>query len=230
MPSPRRGTVYRLDGGSVGLYGVLVLTNDVWNRRMRTVGVVPVRAAASESLWEPIVALEPHIQTRVGFLASLPAERLIEARFVLTADQIRPVEAALADILALTDLCATPAMEPPLVPGLADYPRWGEVYYAGPPIHGQVKRYAVVSRDDWNARAPVAIAVRTTSQDKSWGRAFPAILGGSARACCGDATTLVRGRFDLSGRPSPATLSFEDMVRVAWGLADVFELGRAPRD
>src|SRR5438132_1402714 len=113
MPVIRRGTVYRFAGGSPDLYGALVLTNDVWNRRMATVGVVPVReAASSDSAFEPIFAQEPGLQARVGFLAAQPRERLQEARFVLAADQLARVAAALSDLLAAPDLGATPPRAP----------------------------------------------------------------------------------------------------------------------
>jgi mRNA-degrading endonuclease toxin of MazEF toxin-antitoxin module len=224
MPAGRRGTVYRLAGGSAELYGALVLSNDVWNRRMSTVGVVPVRApSASNAPWEPRFSERPRLCARVGYLASLPAERLLEARFVLSSDQLELVGDALADLLVLPELCETPPALPAPVPG-----RWGEIYYAGPPIGGQVKRFVVVSRDRWNARSGSAIVVRTTSQPKSWGTAFPAIESGAARACCGDAAAVPRARFDLTRRPRPAALDLEDMARVARGLADVFDLELSP--
>ena len=227
MPLALRGTVYRFAGGSPDLYGALVLTNDVWNRRMATVGVAPVRATASaDSLWEPVFSREPDLQARVGFLAAQPKERLLESRFVLAPDQLARVGSALADLLASPDLTATPPSPPKSVPGPADYPRWAEVYCAGPPIAGQVKRYVVVSRDQWNGATASAVAVRTTSQPKAWGVAFPAIEGGAARACCGDATAIPGRRFDLTNRPFPPSLDLEDMARVARGLADVFDLER----
>jgi mRNA-degrading endonuclease toxin of MazEF toxin-antitoxin module len=230
MPLLVRGTVYRFAGGSSDLYGALVLTNDVWNRRMATVGVVPVRAPASPaSPWEPVFSREPSLQARVGFLTAQPKERLLEARFVLPPEQLARVADALSDLLGLSELAATPPGAPSSVPGAADYPRWAEVYYAGPPVAGQVKRYVVVSRDHWNAANASAVAVRTTSQPKTWGVAFPAIQHGNARACCGDATAIPRGRFDLASRPSPPSLELEDMVRVARGLGDVFELDVSSR-
>ena len=225
MPLVLRGTVYRFAGGSSDLYGALVLTNDVWNRRMATVGVVPVRAPASPgSPWEPVFSREPGLQARVGFLAAQPKERLLEARFVLAPEQLARVADALSDLLPLSELGGTPPGAPRSVPGVTEYPRWAEIYYAGPPVAGQVKRYVVVSRDHWNAANASAVAVRTTSQPKTWGVAFPPIQRGAARACCGDATAIPRGRFDLTSRPSPPSLELEDMVRVAQGLADVFEL------
>lgn len=225
MPVVRRGTVHRLAGGSAGLYGVLVLTNDVWNRRMGTVGVVPIRPAAGPgSLWEPVFADQPVLQARVEFLAALPSSRLLEPRFVLPVDDLGRVADALGDLLALPGLCAVPPVPPSPVPGPTAYPRWGEIYYVGPPISGQVKRHLVVSRDEWNATTPSAVVVRTTSQPKRWGSAFPPIEGGAARACCGDATNLGRAHVDMVGRPSPPALDLADMARVARGVADVFEL------
>lgn len=224
MPSAQRGTVYRFSGGSPKLVGVLVLTNNVWNRRMNTVGVVPVRMPVSpDSIWEPVCLGEPRLQARVGYLTSRPRERLEEAIFTLSHDQVAQIGAALADLLAIRDLTADPASVPVAPSGTINYPRWSEVYYVGPPIVGQIKRYVVVSRDHWNAASGSAITVRTTSQQKNWGAAFPPIEAGAARACCGDATALPRPRFDFVRRPSPAVLDFDDMVNVARGLADVFD-------
>ena len=126
MPVVRRGTVYRLTGGSAGLYAVLVLTNDVWNRRMGAVGVVPIRPAAGPgSLWEPVFADQPVLQARVGFLAVLRRSRPLEARFVLAADDLDRVADTRGHLLALPGLCAAPPVPPPPVPGPISYPRCG---------------------------------------------------------------------------------------------------------
>lgn len=128
MPLARRGTIYRFDGGSSDLYGALVLTNDVWNRRMASIGVVPVRLATDVgSLWEPVVAAEPRLQARIGFLAAQPKERLLEARFVLAPDQLTRAASALAELFAWPDLAAMPPVPPKPVSGPADYPAWAEV-------------------------------------------------------------------------------------------------------
>ena len=225
MSLAHRGTIYRLQGGSAHLFGVLVLSNNVWNRRMGTVGVVPVRAPVSaDSVWEPIFSSAPALQARVGYLASLSRERLLEARFVLAPDQLAPVEQGLTDLLALADLQRTPPETPSAPNGSVTYPKWSEIYYAGPVINGQRKRYIVVSRDHWNAAGGVAIGVRTTSQDKTWGAAFPRIESGAARACRGDATVFPMAGYDLEGRLNPASLEVSDMVSVARGIADVFDL------
>src|SRR5438552_663220 len=118
MPVVLRGTVYRFAGGSRDLYGVLVLTNDVWNRRMGSVGVVPVREPVGpDSAFEPIFSSDPGLQARVGYLAAQPTERLQESRFVLAPDQVARVAAALSDLLVVPDLTATPPRAPISVPG-----------------------------------------------------------------------------------------------------------------
>ncbi len=222
----RQGTVYRLEGGSPDLYGVLVLTNDVWNRRMATVGVVPVRARRDpETIWTPSFG-NPPLQVSVGFLASLPGRLFQEIRLVLDADERGKVARSLADLLAIEALCADPPAAPPAVAGAGRFPRWGQIYYAGPRVGQsmQTKRYVVVSDERWNALGRGAIAVRTTTQQKSWGEAFPSIEGGLARACCGDATVIPANQFDFHGRPQPGALSLDDMVAIARGLSDVFDL------
>lgn len=222
----RRGTVYRLDGGSRDLYGVLVLTNDTWNRRMNTVGVVPVRAPREpDSIWTPHLR-ESRLQASVGFLASFPASQLLEIRLVLEEDERDKVAQGLADLLHLESLCNSHPDAPPPVAGVGLFPRWSEIYYAGPPVGptGQTKRYVVVSDERWNALGRGALAVRTTTQQKIWGEAFPMIEGGAARACCGDATVFPPTAFDLRNRPRPSSLSLDDMVAIAHGLCDVFDL------
>lgn len=194
---------------------------------MRTVGVVPVRAVERpESRWDPIISHDPPLQVSVGFLASRSTESLLETRLVLDEAQLRLVGRGLADVLLLPDLIPAPAVVPPRLPGGSGYPRWSEVYYAGPRVgvEGQVKRYVVVSDDRWNAARGASIGVRTTTQNKPWGDAFPSIEGGKARACCGDATVFPHHLFNLRERPRPAFLSVDDMIAIARGLVDVFDL------
>jgi len=194
---------------------------------MRTVGVVPVRAIERiESIYDPIISRDPPLQVSVGFLSSRAIENLLETRLVLDADQLHAVGYGLSELLLVDDLGVRPLSVPHRLPGVSVYPRWGEVYYAGPRVgvEGQVKRYVVVSDDRWNATQVSAIAVRTTTQNKRWGDAFPLIEGGGARACCGDATVLPHNLFDLRNRPRPAYLSLDDMASVARGLRDVFDL------
>ena len=222
----RRGTVYQLEGGSPGLFGVLVLTNDTWNRRMGTVGVVPLRAPRDpDSAWTPWLGTTP-LQASVGFLASFPTSLLGEIRLVLDPEDIAKVTQSLANLLHLESLCDDPPIAPRSVVGAEPLPRWGEIYDAGPPVgeSKQTKRYVVVSDERWNTMGRGAIAVRTTTQPKAWGTAFPVIEEGLARACCGDATVLPNAQFDLRSRPRPSSLSLDDMVAIAHGLCDVFDL------
>ena len=222
----RRGTVYQLAGGSENLFGVLVLTNDTWNRRMKTVGVVPVRAPReADSVWTPRFREYP-LQAFIGFLASFPASRLLESRHVLDDMELSRATQGLADLFHLDSLLDNPPVAPPAVAGTGHFPRWSEIYYAGPPVgpNRQTKRYVVVSDERWNALGRGAIAVRTTSQQKTWGDAFPIIESGAARACCGDATVFPPTMFNLRDRPRPSSLSLDDMVVIARGLCDVLDL------
>jgi hypothetical protein len=115
---------------------------------------------------------------------------------------------------------------PPTPPGPVTYPAWSQIYY-GPPYQGQNKRYVVVSHDLHNRTTGRPIVVRTTSQPKRDHPSFPAIEGGSARACCGDAVALAER--DLRCRPGdhrpvPASLSLTDMVAIARGMAETHGL------
>jgi mRNA-degrading endonuclease toxin of MazEF toxin-antitoxin module len=222
----RRGTVYRLEGSSRSLVGVLVLTNDVWNRRMRAVGVVPIRQPTEpDTIWTPHVGALAY-QASVGFLANLPTDLLMETRLVLDQAETDKVAAGLADLLHLEGLCREPPDPPLSMVGSRRFPRWSEIYYAGRPVGAasQTKRYVIVSDERWNALGKGAIAVRTTTQSKSWGAAFPSIEEGRARACCGDATVFPSHQFDYDGRPNPASLLLADMVSIARGLCDVFDI------
>ncbi|MGH2458939.1 MAG: hypothetical protein ACRDIY_08730 [Chloroflexota bacterium] len=149
-----------------------------------------------------------------------------EIRLVPDPGEFEKVGRGLADLLHLESLCDDPPVAPPPVAGAHPIPRWGEIYDAGPPIGPtrQTKRYVVVSDERWNAMGRGAIAVRTTTRQKAWGEAFPSIEGRAARACRGDATVFPVTQFDMRRRPQPSSLSLDDMVAIARGLCDVFDL------
>jgi mRNA-degrading endonuclease toxin of MazEF toxin-antitoxin module len=167
---------------------------------------------------EGLVAVLPNV-------LAIPKGRLGAERRQMTETEMIKVRVGLTELLALTYLRRrTPVNAPAPGGSTVDYPRWGEIYYAGPLIDGIRKRYVVVSNDFWNQQPDrIHLVVRTTSQNKSPGTAFPEIEHGAARACCGDLTSFRSASFDMLGRPTPERLDLADMVRVANGLAEVLD-------
>lgn len=218
----RRGVVYEYPGSSE-IAGVVVLTNDDWNDRMEEIGVVPVRQPISEAIPDlhPIVSEAPPLQAIAGRLLSIDKSVLGRPVVVLDDQRLALVEDLLCDILALDELCRSEPRRPSLPKGIVDYPLWGEIYYAGEPIGGEYKRWVVVSTDGWNRSSRTSILVRTTSQKRRSGAEFPSIQKGEARACCGDATTMLASRVQVRGkRPKPERLNTRDMAAVAEGLVE----------
>lgn len=224
--SIQRGTVYQLHGASPDLVGVLVLTNDAWNRAMDDVVVLPLRAPRAEaSLLAPIVSETPALQTICGHPGTFPRDRLGRPLLVAAPERLAEVEECLCELLLLRELLGPRPERPRPLPGPVTYPRWGEVYYiVGQRYGGQRKRYVVVSRDGWNHADGTAIAVRTTSQPHRHGDVFPAIQQGRASACCADAAAFSARRFDYRDRPNPYYLSLTDMAAIARGLVAAFAL------
>ncbi|MBI4493591.1 MAG: hypothetical protein HY690_12445 [Chloroflexi bacterium] len=205
------------------------MTSDDWNERMLEVGVVPLHASTGKvTALAPLVCDAPPLQALPGRLVSVAKEALGGARLVLDERQMARVEDALCEVLALRGLCREPPARPRSPSGPVSYPRWGEVYYvAGQNIGGERKRYVVVSNDFWNSASESVIAVRTTTAARRWGLEFPAIQRGAARACCGDAASLVTRHFNLRQRPQPEWLTTEDMAAIARGLVETHQLHAA---
>ena len=191
---------------------------------MSSVGAVPIRPGRVNML-RPAVSDGDLVAVLPNVLA-IPKSKLGPERRQLTEAEMVRVKLGLKEILAMSYLRRpVPTNAPSPGGSLIDYPRWGEIYYAGPLVNGTRKRYVVVSNDFWNQQPDgIHLVVRTTSQLKSHGVAFPEIEGGAARACCGDITSFRSASFDMVGRPDPERLDLADMVRVANGLAEVLDL------
>lgn len=206
--------------------GVLVLTNDIWNARMSSIGGVLVALTG---------AVDP-LSVRLGstgglalpsLVMSLPRPMLGDAFYRSTPAELHAVEAALKAVLALDDLTQTPPRPPGGPAGPILGPAWGQIYY-GPPIAGQKKRYVVVSHDVHNATTGRVLAVRTTSRTKRDSVSFPLIQSRRAQACCGELSLLTTDLLEWQphhGRPGPSALDLDDMVAVARGVAQTHGLG-----
>ncbi len=225
-----RGTIYRFTGGSAGTVAFLVLTNNQWNDCMESVAVVPLQPVdlASTMPTEPVITVGRPLRIVAGRVLNWSKDDLGTPLYVLENEKLAEVEDILVDVLALQDLSTRPSRDPSSPPGPVDYPRWGEIYWAGERMEGERKRYVVVSNNYWNKDTKTAVMVRTTSQERRGGAFFPAIQQGRARACCGNVTTFARAAVDLSGnRPFSGRLNLQDMIAVAEGLVDALELDQA---
>lgn len=172
---------------------------------------------------QPSVSNVPGLVAMLPNVLALPKEKLGAERRQMNDMEMLSVEVGLKELLALTYLCRPSPVNAPSPGGsLVNYPRWAEIYYAGPLINGARKRYIVVSNDFWNQQPDrIHLVVRTTTQMKSPGTAFPEIEGGRAQACCGDITSFKSHSFDMIDRPTPERLYLADMALVANGLAEV---------
>lgn len=197
---------------------------------MEDVAVVPLQPQDPTSALpaEPTVEIGRPLRIVAGRLLNWSKAELGPPIYVLEDEKMELVEDILIDVLALQDFQAPSPREPSSPPGRVDYPRWGQIYYAGERLSDQRKRYVVVSNNYWNRDTLTSVVVRTTSQERRGGLFFPTIEGGAARACCGNVTTFPRATIDLRGsRPYPSALNLGDMALVAEGLIDALALGEA---
>lgn len=222
----RRGTAYRVPAFARAA-GLLVLTNDEWND------------APTEELSGALVFADaapgrtavPDLGIWAGPLLAVPKDALADAMIELSAEQLRPVEDALCDVLGLRDLLASPPRSPSSLPGPVDYPRWSQIYSPGPPVGEppERKRRVAVSHDAYDRAMGGAIFVRTTTSPKRGGRGIPTLQDGTTKALCvlpsfisGQSVAMRPG-----DRPQPGQLFLADMGAVAEGLVDALELSHA---
>ena len=223
----RRGVLYRVPA-FVRASGLLVLTNDEWNETTtEDIAGTPTYADAGSGR-----TVVPGTGTWTGPLLAIPKADLAEANVELDSAQLRVVEDALCDALALRELLGTPPRSPHGFPGVIDYPRWSQIYYAGVPLGSppERKRYLAVSHDAYNRALEGAVFVRTTTSTRRGGRGIPTLGDGTTKAVCVLPTFISRhsvGMRPRDQRPQPAQLSPADMATVAAGLVDALELADA---
>jgi hypothetical protein len=219
----RRGTIYHLTtpGGAIGH---LVLTNEQWNDAdtKDASGALIYREEA------PGRVAIPGTPLFAGPLFATPKVTLTNAIGDLSAAQLRPIEDFVRDVLAIPSLTSTPPRAPSGVPGTITYPRWAQIYYAGPPLGRppQTKRRVVVSRDEYNRAVTGAICVTTTTSPNRGGQGFPTLSDGT-KAACMVATFLPNATIRFGARqvrPDPSQFFTQDMATIAVGLADAFDL------
>jgi len=219
----RRGTIHRVKGFTEAL-GLLVLTNDDWNDaatgELAGALVYPGSGPERESI--------PATGLFAGTLLSVPKAVLDVALVQLSAGQLRPVEDMLVDVLALDQLRTKTPQSPPTQPGVIDYPRWSEIYYAGPPVGepAETKRRVTVSTDSYNRALKGAIFVRTTTSANRGGEGFPELRDGT-KAVCLLPTFVPSSQVRLGPRdrrPDPRQFFIADMAAIATGLGDALQL------
>ena len=224
-----RGTVHQLDAPGGTTSRAVVISNDRWNAAMSQIAVLPIVQTLRPGERAYAVPYDAHFITAARPLAILapphPGSPLGPAIAGLSSLELEAVEERLTEFLQLPALLRGLGMIARPTGDTTTYPLWGEVY-RGPILGGQRKRFVVVSPSDWNRASGLAVGVRTTTQlkiDDVW---FPPILGGTSRACCGDASTfpLREWRLARRDRPTPFMATSADMAEIARGLADVYEL------
>lgn len=220
--SIRRGTIYQVREFKTAS-GLLVLTNDEWNDGQTNELAGTAVFSGPGAGREPI----PDTQLFAGTVLTIPRTWLATAVTELDSAQLAPVEDLLRDVLALDILRANPPQRPTGQPGVIDYPRWSEIYFAGPPLGDppEPKRQVAVSNDNYNRALKGAIFVRTTTSSRRGGAEFPSLVDGTKAVCMLpsfiSSTNARIGRHD--GRPDPRQLFLPDMATIADGLGNALE-------
>lgn len=202
--------------------GLLILTNDEWNN------------AATEELSGPRVFSEggpgrtpiPDLGLYAGPLLMVPKAELSTEVVQLAPAQLAPIEESVTELLGLDALLGQPRRAPDVQPGVIDYPRWSNIYYAGDPVGTPLerKRYLTVSHDTYNRTLGGAVGVRTTTSERRGGRTIPLLSDGVTKAVCVLPTFFTSHRADLRSRPRPSQLHLADMHTVAEALKEALVL------
>lgn len=225
--SALRGLVYApLPRAEAPTRAWLIISADDWNESLqRYVGVPLWNARPAEMPFVPQIVVEGVVlDAVVGRLTTLFPEQLAGAQAALSPGDMAVVEAALRDILVFPVLFSPRLVRPRPPAGPITYPLWGEMYYVGPRIGGEFKRFVCVSVNEWNVANNSALFVRTTSQRKRSTVWFPYIQSGQAQAACGDIAFAPGSAVNLRHRPPAPLVSLTDMLAVARGIAAVLGL------
>ncbi|MEJ7797972.1 MAG: hypothetical protein WKF42_05690 [Solirubrobacteraceae bacterium] len=217
---PKRGTCYAVRNAAPATLGLLVVSAQRVNRLGEEVTAVPVRRV----LDTPVDIEIGSGFVAVGRLVRVHILELEEPVLELDDTEQDAVDAALAELLLVKQLCAPE----PRRPGTPDvdhaYPRWGRIYYAEAALGGQIKRWLVVSHNYFNASTGYAVCVRTTSQVHLQGPSLPFIQRGFALAVAPDVQTKPHARFDLLSADHLEQVTFEELRPVVIGLANHLQL------
>jgi hypothetical protein len=204
----------------------LVISVDAWNETLQRYVAIPLQEPRGmETPFTPRVTADGvHHLALVGRLTPLFPAHLASAQAALAETDLATVETAIGILLALSTLFSGTPTRPRPPAGRITYPLWGELYYVGPRIGGELKRFVCVSTNEWNRADNSALFVRTTSQPKRSTVWFPHIEGGRAQAACGDIAFAPSARVLFNERPPRPLVSLGDMQAVARGLIEVLGL------
>ena len=158
----------------------------------------------------------------VGRLVRAHRLQLGEELFSLSAVEQNQIDEALAGLLLIPQMCSPDPIRPATPNG--DYPQWGRIYYAEPPLDGETKRWLIVSSNVFNAHSGLAVCVRTTSNLSMQGPMSPTIQRGFALAVASDVMVKRLERFDLRSSGQLPQAEFSEMRNVAIGLANHLDL------
>lgn len=194
------------------------MSNDLANRTTREATACPVfsnpphdRAVTVGPGWADFEILTPRS------VASLPS-----VVFETEEEELHEVGRALADLLLIPELITGTYTAPAALPG--DHPRWGTIYYAEPPLSGQIKRWMVVSNDVFNASTDDVLCIHTTTRTHLQGPEIPLLQSGFAAAICPDVQVKAQRRFDVASAARLPQPDAADRRRVAIGLANYLKL------
>lgn len=217
---PLRGTIWSVAGQPETTLGLLVVSNNTRNRHGQEVTGVPV---LMERLTDrPTVTIgKRHVA--FGELLRVPTAKLEREIVVPSEPHMDEVSERLADLLLLPELLSDPPRLPDAGDG-GDYPRWGQIYYAEPPLGGQTKRWLVVSHDIHNRATGRVVSVRTTSNTALESFEAPCIQRGFALAVCPDVQVKGDERFDIPSAADLEQARGDEMVVVARALTNFLTL------
>ncbi len=217
---PQRGSIWEVVGQPETALGLLVVSNNTSNRVRREVTGVPVLMDSLDD--RPTVAMELRYAA-TGELRRLPTAQLVREVVVPSSETLEPVWEAIADLLLLPELSSETPRWPPAGPA-GDYPKWGRIYHAEPPLGGQTKRWLVVSHDLHNQATGRVVCVRTTSNTSLETFESPCIQRGFALAVAPDVQVKGADAFDLESGDSLEQADRDEMVVVARALTNFLAL------
>ena len=201
---------------------VVVLSEDPWNQIMGDSVIVPIyhsdeppNTVIQPSFDDSRYADTTRIQTvDQGFLGDLVGQC---PREVLAA-----IGAGVRAYFDLDGLTNKTIRRPPSIGRPTFWPHQRDVYW-GTRYGEQRERYAVVSEDEFNIRAERCTTMFLTSRDKAW-RTRWQVPRAAGFVIAGDIIPFQHAELDSRSRPTPQTLTRDEMAEVAVAVIETLEL------
>lgn len=221
--TPQRGAVHVLDlrsaeGAPVPTRAthVVILSEDGWNRAMRTVVAVPVvPGAPAVDVFHTAVADLGHADASI--VQSIGVDALGPCVTVLGGDVLDNVARSVVAYLDLAALEARRVRRPPSLP--AGHAAQKAIHWADLGLDER-KRVLVVSPDERNAVAPYVTALYVTSRDKARRRAWQVPAAGGW-VITGDLLVQTHRSLEHRRRPTPRRATAAEMTEVAGAVRGV---------